>query len=40
MDAVQNGRTLNRIQTLLVGEINSKLDNISSIFKIKRVDEI
>ena len=40
MDAVQNGRTLNRIQTLLVGEINSKLDNISSIFKIKRVNEI
>ena len=40
MKAVEDGRTLNRIQTLLVGEINSKLDNISSIFKIKRVDEI
>lgn len=40
MKAVEDGRTLNRIQTLLVGEINSKLDNISSIFKIKRVSEI
>jgi (p)ppGpp synthase/HD superfamily hydrolase len=40
MKAVEDGRTLNRIQTLLVGEINSKLDNISSIFKIKRVNEI
>lgn len=36
MKAVEDGRTLNRIQTLLVGEINSKLDNISSIFKIER----
>jgi (p)ppGpp synthase/HD superfamily hydrolase len=40
MNAVESGRSLNRIQKLLVGEINSKLDNISSIFKIQRVNEI
>jgi (p)ppGpp synthase/HD superfamily hydrolase len=34
MKAVES-RKLNRIQYLLVGEIKSKLDNISSIFKIK-----
>lgn len=40
MHAVEEGRTLGRIQKLLVGEINSKLDNISSIFKIKRLNEL
>ena len=40
MTAVKSGRELNKIQTLLVGEIDSKLNNISSIFKIKRLDEI
>ncbi len=34
MKAVKDGRSLNRIHRILVGEIDSKLDNISSIFKI------
>lgn len=33
-------RKFNRIQNLLVNEIKSKLDNIRSIFKLKRFDEI
>jgi (p)ppGpp synthase/HD superfamily hydrolase len=36
---VSNHRRFNRIQLLLVGEIKSKLRNISSIFKIKKFDE-
>jgi (p)ppGpp synthase/HD superfamily hydrolase len=37
---IQKFRQFNRIHRLLMLDIQSKLDNISSIFKIKRFDEI
>ena len=37
---LEANRKFNRIQNLLVNEIKSKLDNIRSIFKLKRFDEI
>lgn len=37
---IQKNRQFNRIHRLLIGDIQSKLDNISSIFRIKRFDEI
>lgn len=40
IDEVEKNRTFNRVQKLLAEEIKHKLSNISSIFKIKRFDEI
>jgi (p)ppGpp synthase/HD superfamily hydrolase len=40
IDELVKVRTLNRVQLLLVEEIMQKLYNISSIFKMKRYDEI
>ena len=40
MDELKGHRRYNRIQGLLVNQIKMKLDNINSIFKIKRFDEI
>jgi (p)ppGpp synthase/HD superfamily hydrolase len=37
---IQKNRQFNRIHQLLIGDIQAKLDNISSIFRIKRFDEI
>jgi (p)ppGpp synthase/HD superfamily hydrolase len=37
---IQKNRQFNSIHRLLIGDIQSKLDNISSIFRIKRFDEI
>ncbi len=37
---IQKFRQFNRIHRLLIGDIQAKLDNISSIFRIKRFDEI
>lgn len=37
---IQKYRQFNRIHRLLIGDIQAKLDNISSIFRIKRFDEI
>ena len=37
---MQKNRQFNRIHRLLIGDIQAKLDNISSIFRIKRFDEI
>jgi (p)ppGpp synthase/HD superfamily hydrolase len=37
---IQKNRQFNRIHRLLIGDIQAKLDNISSIFRIKRFDEI
>ena len=37
---LEKNRRYNRVQGLLAGQIKMKLDNISSIFKIKRFDEI
>jgi (p)ppGpp synthase/HD superfamily hydrolase len=40
MDELKGHRRYNRIQGLLVNQIKMKLENIGSIFKIKRFDEI
>lgn len=40
VDAIENGRELNATHQRILADIKSKLDNISSIFKIKRFDEI
>jgi len=40
INELEKNRKFNRIQNLLVNEIKSKLDNIKSIFKLKRFDEI
>jgi (p)ppGpp synthase/HD superfamily hydrolase len=40
MDELEGHRRYNRVQSLLVNQIKMKLENISSIFKIKRFDEI
>lgn len=40
MDELEKHRRYNRVQGLLVNQIKMKLENISSIFKIKRFDEI
>ena len=40
MCKLEKNRRYNRVQGLLAGQIKMKLDNISSIFKIKRFDEI
>jgi (p)ppGpp synthase/HD superfamily hydrolase len=40
MGQLEKNRRYNRVQGLLAGQIKMKLDNISSIFKIKRFDEI
>jgi myo-inositol-1(or 4)-monophosphatase len=40
INELEKNRKFNRIQNLLVNEIKSKLDNIRSIFKLKRFDEI
>ena len=40
MDELEGHRRYNRVQDLLVNQIKMKLENISSIFKIKRFDEI
>ena len=40
MCQLEKNRRYNRVQGLLAGQIKMKLDNISSIFKIKRFDEI
>lgn len=40
MDELKGHRRYNRVQGLLVNQIKMKLENISSIFKIKRFDEI
>lgn len=37
---LEKHRPLNRIHTLLLNEIKAKLNNIGSIFRIKRFDEI
>jgi hypothetical protein len=37
---VEKHRTLNKIQNLLIGEIKSKLSNISSIFKLETLKNI
>lgn len=40
VDAIENGRELNSTHQKILADIKSKLDNISSIFKIKRFDQI
>jgi (p)ppGpp synthase/HD superfamily hydrolase len=40
MDELEKNRRFNRMQGLLVNQIKMKLDNISSMFKIKRFNEI
>ena len=40
MDELEKNRRLNRIQGLIASQIKMKLSNISSIFKIKRFDQI
>jgi hypothetical protein len=40
MTELEGHRRYNRVQDLLVNQIKMKLENISSIFKIKRFDEI
>ena len=40
MDELEKNRRFNRIQGLLVSQIKMKLANISSMFKIKRFNEI
>ena len=40
MDELEKNRRLNRIQGLLANQIKMKLANISSMFKIKRFNEI
>lgn len=40
MDELGKNRRFNRMQGLLVNQIKMKLDNISSMFKIKRFNEI
>jgi hypothetical protein len=37
---LEKNRSFNRIHLQLIGDIKSKLDNISTIFKIKRFGEI
>ena len=37
---LEKNRPMNRIHKQIITEINAKLDNISSLFKIKRFDEI
>lgn len=37
---IEKNRNLNKIHKLLINEIRYKLNNISSIFKIKRFDEL
>ena len=39
IEEIKKHRQFNRIQRILIGDIQSKLDNISSIFKIKKFDE-
>lgn len=40
IEEIEKHRRFNRIQTLLINEIKSKLSNISSIFRIKRFGDI
>jgi (p)ppGpp synthase/HD superfamily hydrolase len=40
MSQLEKNRRYNRVQGLLAGQIKMKLDNIGTIFKIKRFDEI
>jgi len=40
VDAIENSRELNSTHQKILADIKSKLDNISSIFKIKRFDQI
>lgn len=40
VDQLEKHRSFNRTHTLLLNEIKAKLNNISSIFRIKRFDEI
>jgi (p)ppGpp synthase/HD superfamily hydrolase len=40
MGQLEKNRRYNRVQGLLAGQIKMKLDNIGTIFKIKRFDEI
>lgn len=40
VNAIEEGRELNNIHQQLLNDIKAKLDNISSIFKIKRFDEL
>jgi (p)ppGpp synthase/HD superfamily hydrolase len=40
IDTIKKHRQFNRIQSLLISDIESKLNNISSIFRIKRFREI
>jgi (p)ppGpp synthase/HD superfamily hydrolase len=40
MDELEKNRRFNRMQGLLVNQIKMKLDNIGSMFKIKRFNEI
>jgi (p)ppGpp synthase/HD superfamily hydrolase len=40
MDELEKNRRFNRMQGLLANQIKMKLNNISSIFKIKRFNEI
>ncbi len=37
---LEKNRPMNRVHKQIITEINAKLDNISSLFKIKRFDEI
>jgi (p)ppGpp synthase/HD superfamily hydrolase len=39
VESLESSRQFNRIQKLLLNQIKMKLDNISSIFKIKRFDQ-
>lgn len=39
VDQLESLRKLNRVQTQIISEIKAKLDNIQSIFKIKRYGE-
>lgn len=39
VESLESSRQFNRIQRLLLNQIKMKLDNISSIFKIKRFDQ-
>ena len=40
VESIESGRELNRIHRQLLNDIKSKLDNISSVFKIKRFGEL
>jgi hypothetical protein len=39
MSHLEKNRNFNKVQQLLANEINAKLNNISSIFKIKKFRE-